>query len=136
MGEFAFEKSNQNLKPKCFYLMNLIKSKDIKVWQKFKARFEVLSVEDSHDFYFELVEAYKSLDTKKSAPKKKVEKHVSKKLETASKEKAAKKVAKKKVVKKVAKKKVAKKKTAKKVAKKTTTASKKKTVAKKKTSKK
>lgn len=118
---FNFDKSKQNFKPKCFYMMNLIKSKSQKVWEEYKEQFEKLEVEGSFDFYFTLVEAYKKLDGKeekkptpvKAAPKK----VLAEKKAAAEKKFAAKKpVAKKPAVKKAAKKKAAKKTAAKKSA--------------------
>lgn len=146
----AFDKSKMNLKPKCFYLMNVMKQEFPKLWESFQAEFTQLTPENSWDFYQKLVHAYQEAKTvqpepkkthlkvvkekpapKATAPKKAVAKKAGAKKKPAAKKKAP---AKKKVVekKKVAAKKVTSKKpTAKKSAAKKPTA-KKKTVAKKK----
>jgi hypothetical protein len=132
----SFDKKNHNYKPKCFYIMGLIKMKDAKVWQKYQAQFQNLKAEDSHAFYETLVEEYKKImhladstpaeapnkakkEEKKPAPKKEVKPAPAKKAEKkpAKKEaKPTKKVPAKKAAKKVEKKVV--KKAAKKAAKK------------------
>jgi hypothetical protein len=134
----AFDKSKMNLKPKCFYLMNVIKHEFPKLWESFQAEFTALTPEHSWDFYQKLLHAYHDAKTVKPEPKKthlKVVKAEPKKVAPKAKAKAkAKAPAKKKATDKkpAAKKKVtAKKPPAKKPAAKKPTA-KKKVVAKKK----
>ena len=66
----AFDKSKMNLKPKCFYLMNMIKQEYPKLWESFQAEFTELTPEKSWDFYQKLVHAYQEAKTVKSEPKK------------------------------------------------------------------
>ncbi|MCE3014015.1 MAG: hypothetical protein LW878_13220 [Proteobacteria bacterium] len=66
----AFDKSKMNLKPKCFYLMNVIKHEFPKLWESFQAEFTALTPEHSWDFYQKLLHAYHDAKTVKPEPKK------------------------------------------------------------------
>jgi len=66
----AFDKSKMNLKPKCFYLMNVIKHEYPKLWETFQAEFTQLTPEHSWDFYHKLLHAYQEAKTAKPEPKK------------------------------------------------------------------
>jgi hypothetical protein len=131
----AQDKKKQNWKPKCFYLINLIKQKDHKSWEGLQQKFQKLTVEDSYEFYMELVEVYKGLEdpnykkqqakpnlkvvkTEKKAVKKPKQKVAKKPAKKAVKKAPAKKAKKEEDEKKATKKKVAKKKVAKKATKK------------------
>ncbi len=120
--------SKENHMQKCYYIMNLLKALNPKVWESHKAEFEDLTPEASYAFYHKIVEIYSGLVKAqesgaikkvpaKKVPAKKPAKKVAKKApaKKAPAKKPAKKVAKKAPVKKKA---VAKK-PAKKVAKKT-----------------
>ncbi len=115
--------SKENLTQKCFYLVSLIKAKDLALWNQYSERLKSLKPEESWAFYHELVAVYQKLldkpDLSKPVPAKAVKPTVQNKPEAkkAPVKKVAKKVAKKAPVKKVAKK-VAKKAPVKKVAKK------------------
>jgi outer membrane biosynthesis protein TonB len=58
----AFDKKNHNYKPKCFYLINLIKTKNPNVWTRLYEQFKSLTPEDSYDFYQVLLQEYKQLE--------------------------------------------------------------------------
>ncbi len=135
-GATAFDKSKMNHKPKCFYLMNVIKHEFPKIWESFQAEFTALTPEHSWDFYQKLIHAYHEAKTVKPEPKKTHLKVVKEKPAAKKKPADKKAPAKKKVVAKApAKKKVAEKKpAAKKVATKKPSA--KKSAAKKPTAKK
>ncbi|MBL7664079.1 MAG: hypothetical protein JNM93_03010 [Bacteriovoracaceae bacterium] len=57
----AFDKKEHNYKPKCFYLINLIKTKNPKVYARLHKKFETVLPEDSFDFYQLLLKEYKQL---------------------------------------------------------------------------
>jgi hypothetical protein len=63
----------QDMRQKCFYIINLIKAKSQDLYEKFHAQYESIKAEDSWDFYHILVEEYKKLvdapDESGEAPK-------------------------------------------------------------------
>ncbi len=130
----------QDMRQKCFYIINLIKAKSQELYDKFHAEYETIKAEDSWDFYHILVEEYKKLvdapDVTGEAATKAVKKAktavkttaaavvgavakaIAKKPAKKVAKKAAKKAAPKKAAKKTAPKKAAKKAATKKAAKK------------------
>jgi hypothetical protein len=65
MGHFggvAIDKKKLNYKPKCFYLINVIKQKNSKVWERLHPHFQNLGPDESYDFYQVLVEEYRQLE--------------------------------------------------------------------------
>ena len=58
----AFDKKNHNYKPKCFYLINLIKQKNPNVWTRLYEKFKSLKPDESYEFYQLLLKEYKQLE--------------------------------------------------------------------------
>lgn len=85
----------QNCMQKCFYMMNLIRSKNIEIWEMYQPVYATMKPEESWDFYHTLIEEYRRLlspqETPKTVKKKKV---TAKKKTTAAKKPAAKKTTK------------------------------------------
>lgn len=96
----AIDKTKVNYLQKCFYLINLIKTKSPQLWEKYKDQYEHTKPEDSWAFYQQLVEEYKKFAAAPVPEKKKA------KLKVVAEQKVEKKAA-KKVVKKAAPKKKA-----------------------------
>lgn len=65
----VIDKEKVNCMQKCFYLMNLIRHKNLDLWEMYMPVYENLKVEESWEFYHMLVEDYKQLV--EEAPKKK-----------------------------------------------------------------
>lgn len=89
----------ENLTQKCHYLVGQFKSKDLGLWEKYKARLATLKPEESWDFFHEMLVEYQKLADKPDLPK---EGAPAKAAKPAKKE--AKPVVEKKAVKKEAKK--------------------------------
>jgi hypothetical protein len=71
----VFDKSEHNYLQKCFYIINLLKSKDYDMWETFHAQYCVTKPEESWELYEMLVEEYRKIVD----PPKKARKKVSKK---------------------------------------------------------
>lgn len=56
-----FEKEKQNCLQKCFYMMNLIRHKNLDIWEMYQPVFETLKVEESWEFYHVLIDEYQKL---------------------------------------------------------------------------
>lgn len=71
----VFDKSKVNCLQKCFYMMNLIRMKNLEIWEMYQPVFENLKVEESWEFYTVLVDEYKKIleagPDKKAVKKKK-----------------------------------------------------------------
>jgi hypothetical protein len=87
----VFDKSKLNCLQKCFYMMNLIRHKNIELWEMYQPVYENLKVEESWEFYTLLVDEYKKLleapPVKKIAKKKTAAKKPSAKKKAAPKAK-------------------------------------------------
>lgn len=57
----VFEKEKINCLQKCFYMMNLIRHKNIDIWEMYQPVYENLKVEESWEFYTVLVDEYRKL---------------------------------------------------------------------------
>lgn len=68
---FEKQHENQNCLQKCFYMMNLIRHKNLDLWEMYAPVYENLKVEESWEFYQVLVSEYKNLLEAAPAPKKK-----------------------------------------------------------------
>jgi len=66
----AIDKSKVNYLQKCFYLINLIKSKSPELWEKYKDQYIQTKPEESWNFYQTLLTEYKNLLDEEAAPKK------------------------------------------------------------------
>lgn len=82
---FEKQHENQNCLQKCFYMMNLIRHKNLDIWEMYAPVYENLKVEESWEFYHVLVDEYKMLLEAPVAPKKK--KIAAKKKKPAAKKK-------------------------------------------------
>ncbi len=87
----------QNCMQKCFYMMNLIRLKNVDIWEMYQPVYSTMKPEESWDFYHTLIEEYRRLlePQEASAPKKAVRKKAVRKT-AAAKKPTAKKSAKKK----------------------------------------
>jgi hypothetical protein len=56
-----FDKQKQNCLQKCFFMMNLIKNKNLDLWEMYAPVYENLKVEESWEFYHLLIDEYKSI---------------------------------------------------------------------------
>jgi len=95
----AIDKTKVNYLQRCFYLINLIKSKSPELWEKYKDQYIQTKPEESWSFYQTLLAEYKSLLEEGTIPKKakKLKSKAKPKLTLIkSKEKPKKKVVKKK----------------------------------------
>lgn len=57
----VFEKEKVNCLQKCFYMMNLIRQKNVDIWEMYQPVYENLKVEESWEFYHMLVDEYRKL---------------------------------------------------------------------------
>ncbi len=56
-----FDKSKHNYLQKCFYVINLLKSKDYDLWENFHAQYCNTKPEESWELYMILTEEYRKL---------------------------------------------------------------------------
>jgi len=56
-----FDKQKQNCLQKCFFMMNLIKNKNVDLWEMYAPIYENLKVEESWEFYHLLIDEYRNI---------------------------------------------------------------------------
>lgn len=68
------ENEKQHCLQKCFYMMNLIRDKNVELWQMYQPIYANLKPEESWEFYDHLVEEYQKLLAPPAPQKKTVRK--------------------------------------------------------------